>query len=488
MRVLIGAVGHESNTFTPFLTTMEDFFVRYGNDVLQGPMRRSGIGGIVSVLEAHDVELVPSVFAGAMPGGVVERSAYETFKKAVLQQAHDVDGVCLYLHGAMRSEGLDYCENDLLCNLRAKLGPDVPITIALDMHANIVTEMVKNVNAMVAYHTAPHIDAFETGERAAEMLMQILNEGIQAEMGFAKVPFLLPGEMAQTSLDPMASMMRLVEEIEAHPDVLSASVANGHCWADVPDIGVGCVVVTNGQAELAQSEANRLATTFWARRAEFGVSAEAYPVDEAVAAAMAADESTVFLSDSGDNPGAGGTTDVPLLLGTLLDKGATSVVIASIWDVQAVEACMAAGVGSEVTLSIGGKLDVRHGTPLEVTGRVRLLTDGEVYQGGVHRSWGRQRRGPVAVLNVDGVDVILSSTRLSFVDPAQLCHLGLEPLEYRIVVLKRGYLTAPFQAISERSILAFSPGATNCDVTQMEFNRVNRPMYPLDPDATWSPG
>ena len=149
---------------------------------------------------------------------------------------------------------------------------------------------------------------------------------------------------------------------------------------------------------------------------------------------------------------------------------------------------MAAGVGNEVTLSIGGKLDVRHGTPLEVSGRVRMLTDGETYQGGIQRPWDRQRRGPVAVLNVDGVDVILSSTRLSFVDPAQLRYLGLEPLDYRIVVLKRGYLTAPFQAISERSILALSPGATNCDVTQMEFTRLNRPMYPLDLDATWSPG
>jgi len=152
-----------------------------------------------------------------------------------------------------------------------------------------------------------------------------------------------------------------------------------------------------------------------------------------------------------------------------------------------VQACAAAGVGQEVTLSIGGKLDKRHGTPLEVTGRVRLLTDGYYYQGGIRRPPMRARSGPIAVLNIDGVDVILSSTRLSFVDPVQLRSLGLEPLDYRIVVLKRGYLTAPFQAISERSILAFSPGATNCDVTQMEFRRVNRPMYPLDPDATWKP-
>jgi len=487
MKVLIGAIGHESNTFTPFLTTRDDFYVLYGSDILTKPMYRHSLAGIIATLQAHGVELLPSVAAGAMPGGVVERRAYEEFKQAVLQAAHDVDGVCLFLHGAMRAEGIDYCENDLLRDLRAKLGADVPITIALDMHANIVAEMVGNVNALVAYHTAPHDDAFETGVCAAQMLLQILEEGIQTRIGLARLPFLLPGELAQTAHEPMASMMKLVQEIEQHPDVLSASLANGHCWADIPDVGVAAVVVTKGDAALAQREANRLAAAFWARRAEFGVSAEAYPVEEAIEQAMAAAESTVFLSDSGDNPGAGGTTDVPVVLEKLLAKGATNVVVAGIWDVEAVQACAAAGVGQEVSLSIGGKLDQRHGTPLAVTGRVRLLNDGYAYQGGIRQPPMRARPGPIAVLHVAGVDVILSSTRLSFEDPAQMRRLGLEPLDYRIVVLKRGYLTTPFQAISKRSILAFSPGATNCDVRQMEFRRLQRPIYPLDPETTWAP-
>jgi microcystin degradation protein MlrC len=486
MRVLVGAIGHESNTFTPFLTTIEDFHARYGPQILEGPLRRSSLAGIVDTLRAHDVELVPTVAAHAMPGGIVERGAYETFRQAVLEQAHDVDGVCLYLHGAMRAEGLDYCENDLLRDLRAQLGPQVPVSVALDMHANIVREMAETTNAMVAYHTAPHTDAYETGERAASMLLQILEQGIDTRIGFAKIPFLLPGEMAQTALDPMAAMMRLAAEIEAQPGVLSTSLANGHCWADVPDIGVIALVVTDGDAELAQREANRLASAFWEERAAFGFSAEAYPVPEAVEAAMSAKEQPVYLSDSGDNPGAGGTTDVPVLLGELLDRGASNVVVASIWDLAAVEACMAAGVGHEVTFSVGGKLDIQNGSPLKVTGTVRLLGDGHRYQGGQRAPWGGG--GPVAVLNVRGVDVILSSTRLSFVDPAQLRALGLEPFDYRIVVLKRGYLTAPFQAISERSILALTPGATNCDLRQVSFHRVQRPMYPLDLDATWSPG
>jgi microcystin degradation protein MlrC len=357
------------------------------------------------------------------------------------------------------------------------------------MHANILRDMSQTVDAMVAYHTAPHVDAYETGCKAAQMLLQMLCDGVQTEIGFSKIPFLLPGEMAQTSLDPMKAMMAMVAEVEAQPGVLSASLTNGHCWADVPDIGVIAVVVTDvraaSSAGLAQREADRLAAAFWARREEFGVSAEAYPSEEAIDVALSASEPTVFLSDSGDNPGAGGTTDVPGLLQALLERGATGVLFASIWDREAVDACAAAGVGQKVSLSIGGKLDTQHGRPLPVRCIVRALHDGTPYRGGLRLPVGRMRGGPLAVLNVNGIDVILSSTRLSFVDPRQLRALGLEPLAYRIVVLKRGYLTAPMEAISPRSILALTPGATNCRVEQMVFRRVRRPIYPLDRGMAW---
>ncbi len=480
MRILVGAIGHESNTFTPFLTTLKDFRPRYGQETLTPPIRHGAFGGIVTTLQAHpDVTLVPSVTAHAMPGGVVERATFETLKAALLEAAHDVDGACIFLHGAMRAEGVDYAENDILTALRAKLGPDVPITIALDMHANIVAETAHNVNAMVAYHTAPHDDAYETGVKAAEMLLHLLDGGRLA-MGFAKIPFLLPGEKAETSAGAMREMMQLVADLEAQPGIISASLMNGHCWADVPDIGVIAVAVTDGDAALAQAEADQLAATFWARRADFDFHTEAYSVDEAVRVAMNAPQSTVFLSDSGDNPGAGGTTDVTVVLESLLRQGATNAVVAAIWDAAAVETCIAAGVGNRVSLEIGGKLDTRHGKPLPVTGTVRLISDGDYYRGGIREPHRLVQRGPVVVLTVDGVDVVLSANRLSIEEPAHLQSLGIEPLAYKIVVPKRGYLTTPLHVISPRSILAISPGVTNCDVRQLEYRRVQRPMYPLD--------
>ena len=485
MRVLIGSICHESNTFTPFLTRKEDFWIHYDEKMLDYGDYHP-FSGISRTLRENGIELVLTLSAVAEPGGVVERSAYEFFEQALLDKAHDIDGVCLFLHGAMRAEGLDYAEADLLRALRAQIGPDVPITIALDMHANIVAEMAEHVDAMVAYHRTPHTDMFETGQKAAQMLLRMMNDGLRPAIGFSKVPFLLPGEMTQTALEPMKSMIELVEAIEQRPEVLSASLANGHCWADVPDIGIAAVVITDGDAKLAQAEADRLASSFWERRAEFGVSAEAYPPQEAVAKALAAPESPLFLSDSGDNPGAGGTTDVPALLGELIAQEASGVLCASMWDAKAVQRCIDAGVGTELTLSVGGKLDTAHGTPLEITGRVRLLIDGDTYRGGVRQRWGRY--GPIAVVNVNGIDVILSSTRLNILDPARLRELGFEPLDYHIVALKRGLLTAPLQAISQRCILAWTPGATNCQVAEMAFERVKRPMYPLDLDATWTPG
>jgi len=475
MRIIVGSIMHESNTFTPFPTTLEEFHPRYGADILDMPGRGS-LGGIVSLLQGQGAELIPTLSAHALPGGMVARRAYEAMRQALLdgiRSAGEVDGVCLALHGSMQVDGIGDAESDLLREVRALVGPRVPIVAALDLHANVTDTMVEQADALVAYRTAPHVDAFDTGQRAAGLLLRILRGEVRPTMAFAKLPFLLSGEQSETGAEPMASMIQLLREAEAGPSVLSTSFALGFPWADVYDNGVSAIVVTDGDRTLAQREADRLAAAFWGRRADFDFSVEAYPIDEAIEVALAAPERTVFLSDSGDNPTAGGTTDIPLVVERLLAKGAPDAVVAAICDPAAVEACMAAGVGRRVSLSIGGKLDTRHGQPLAVSGQARLLANNS--------------SGLIAVLRVEGVDVVLSSRRVAVTEPTFLRRLGIEPLERKIVVLKIGYLFAPFQAIAPRSILMLSPGCTNCDLTQLEYEKVRRPMYPLDPDASWSP-
>ena len=478
MRILVGAVGHESNTFTPLTTQLADFQPRYGQESLTPPLR-GAFAGLVKTLQVAGVELVPTLAAHAMPGGVVEEEVFQHFLATLRAPAHAVDGVCLFLHGAMRAEQEDYCDTVIVEQLRAQLGPEIPITVALDMHGNLTRRLVAAVDALVAYHRAPHTDTYETGVKAAEMLLAMLQTGTRPALGFARLPFLLPGEMAQTARNPMREMMARAEALETRPEIISTTIANSHCWADIPDTGVSCIVVADDQ-EVAQREAERLAEEFWARRAEFGVSAEAYPLERAVAEALAAPESTVFLSDSGDNPGAGGTTDVPALLREMLRRGMTNALFASIWDVAAVELCQAVGVGQELSLTLGGKLDTAHGSPLRVTGRVKSISEGSYYRGGIRKASRRVEQGMMVVLTVAGIDVILTAARASFQEPAQLRALGLDPLSYHVVALKRGYLTAPFEHISPRSILAFTPGATNCILGELEYRRVQRPSYPLD--------
>ncbi len=487
MRILVGALAHESNTFTPLPTRWEDCRGTYGLDILDRPGRGSLAGIIATLRDRDDLELVPTIAAHALPGGVVERPAFEEMLAALVRDAQDLDGACIFLHGAMRAEGEDYADTALLQALRRAVGPQVPISLALDMHANITAGMVGDADALVTYRTAPHVDTFETGVRAANLLLWMLESGRRPAMGFAKLPILMPGELAQTAFEPMAGMIRLLEETDARPHVLDSSFTKSHCWADVEDQGVAAVVVTDGDEDLAQAEAERLATAFWERRAEFRSTVETYPVEEAIDVALAAPEPTVFLSDSGDNPGAGGTTDVVFMIERLLAKKVENAAVVAIWDAESLEACVQAGVGAKVTLPIGGKMDTEHGWPVRVGGTVRVLSSGTWHREGVRQPENREEMGRLAVLSADGVEILLSEERVSIHDPEQMRAVGMEPLAYKIVVIKRGYLEPLFQAIAPRAILALSPGATNCDVTQMSFERVQRPVYPLDPDMDWMP-
>lgn len=480
--ILVGAMGHESNTFAPCTTRLDDFTPRFGAQSLEPPFHQAAYAGILQTLRDHGVTLIPTVDAHALPGGRVERSAYDNLAQAILRKATPaLDGICLFLHGAMRADGIDSCESELLRRLRSAVGPDVPISVALDMHGNVSQSMAETADTMVAFHTAPHVDEFETGVKAAQMLLALLEDRAYPRIGFAKIPFLLPGEKAQTTQEPMAEIMRRVAKLETQPGILSASLLNAHCWADIPDLGVATVVVADGDRSLAQAEADLLAAMVWAKREDFDFGSEAYPINEAIDVALNAPESTVFLSDSGDNPGAGGTTDVPVLLERLLAHHAQRTLVAAIWDAPAVMACQCADMGNPIELELGGKLDRVNGKPLHVAGTVKKLWQRTTVPGPAYPA----SVADLALVTIDsgdhiaGVNVLLSSERISIEAPDHLLSLGIDPLAYHLVVLKRGYLTASLEAISPRSILAITPGATCCDLTQLVYRRIVRPAYPL---------
>ena len=465
MRIAIGAIATESCTFSPLPTRRADFTIARGGELL----RR------YPFLSQFEAEFVPTLGAWAMPGGVVEPDAYREFKSGFLQplrQAGPLDGLYLDLHGAMYVEGLDDAEGDWVTAARRVVGPDCLISVSLDLHGNATQQLVDQADILTAYRTAPHRDTLETRRRACALLVRCLAEGLRPESVWIRVPVILPGERTSTDVEPAASLYAQLEKIDRLPGILTASIMVGYVWADDPHSSAS-VIVTGTNRALARQQATRLAQQYWDVRMEFGFGVQAGSIDECIRLALDAPESTVFISDAGDNPTAGAVGDVPVFVERLLAHDVPDAVVASIVDPAAVAACRAAGLGAEVNVSLGGKLDSLHGPPLPVRGRV------------AHLAAPRLRGGHQAVLQVRGVRVIVTERRKAFHRVDDFREVGINPLAHKIVVIKIGYLAPDLQRVAPRALLALSPGAVDQAIERLPYQRIRRPIYPLDPDMGW---
>ncbi len=469
MRIAIGGIATESCTFSPLPTRPEDFNVARGSGLLES--------GRYPFLSGFDVTFVPTLGAWALPGGFVEPSAYQQLKQEFLdrlRQAGPLDGLYLDLHGAMHVQGVDDAEGDWVSAARQVVGPDCLIAASLDLHGNVSRRLFEHADLLTAYRTAPHVDRVETRERACSLLVQCLREGRHPAKAWIPVPVILPGEKTSTEWEPGARLYAGLSEVDQVPGVLDASILVGYVWADEPRTHASVVVIGTDQG-VAEREAARLARRYWNARQAFTFGVQAGSIDECIRWAMDAPEPCVFISDAGDNPTAGGVGDVPVFLERLLAAQVPNAVLASIVDPAAVAACEAAGLGAEVSVSLGGKLDVVHGRPLPVTGRVIELASGDPVG------------GDQAVIQVDGVKVIVTERRKPFHTVADFQRLGIEPLDHKIVVVKIGYLVPDLKRVAPRALLALSPGAVDQAIERLPFRRVRRPIFPLDPEMNWQP-
>jgi microcystin degradation protein MlrC len=491
LRLFLAQLSHETNTFSNLPTDRAQFEardLRYGEEIVE-TFRGTGtcIGGMIAAAERHGARLLPSVAAAASPAGRVTRQIYAHVMErmlADLRAAGRVDGVLLDLHGAMVVEGVDDGEGDVLRQVRAAVGPDVPIAVTLDYHGNITPEMARGATLLHGYKTYPHVDMGERGEEAAERLLQVIAGRIRPTAAL-RTPPLLPAIGSQgTAREPMLGIMRLAAELERDPRVLSISVFAGFPYADIAPAGFSVYVVTDGDQALADALADRVAGEAWQRRREF--VHRGLPPAEAVRAAMAAEGRPIVLADMADNTGGGAAGDGTEVLRELLRAGARSTIVACLWDPAAARACAAAGVGQSVTLDVGGKVDDRHGAPLKVTGTVRTLSDGRfVHKGPMMRGL-PGRLGLTAVLDVSDVKVILISHRWQTLDPEMIRVVGLDPLEHKIVVVKSTiHYRAAFEPIAREIIEVDAPGLSSSNLSRFDFRHVRRPIFPLDPETTW---
>ncbi|MFL5801601.1 MAG: M81 family metallopeptidase [Roseiflexaceae bacterium] len=466
MKIAIAGIAIESCTFSPLTTTLDDFRLWRGNDLLaRYPFLAVYVG----------VTFVPLLVASALPGGVVAHAAYQQMTNEILQRLDRLgpfQGVYLDMHGAMAVEGLDDAEADFFAAVRAVAGREALLSASYDLHGNVSEQIMRELDLLTAYRTAPHTDVEETRARAVRLLLHCLREGIRPHTAFVPIPALFSGEQTMTTVEPGHRVYAGVEAQVRPPDVLDASLLVGYVWADQPRVGASALACGT-DAAATRAAAATLAQSYWDARELFSFPMPAASVDSCIEQAMQASDVPVFISDAGDNVTAGAPGDVPYVLERLLAHGVARAVVASLVDTAAVAACEAAGVGGQVAVPLGGKLDRTNGRPLQLTGTVEVcaVVDGN------HQ----------AVLRVGGVAMILTAQREAFTMLEQFRRLGIEPAQEPIIVVKLGYLFPDLQPVAAQSLLALSPGIVNPDVTALVYRHVRRPSFPLDRHMAWQP-
>ena len=479
-RIVIGGFHHESNTFNPIIAGDNDIWVYRGAEFYDH-MSDNSLSGIITALRKYNYEIIPTVLARAVPNGVWDRTIYLKLKDEflhTLKTCGKVDGFCLALHGSMRVDGIGKAETDILKAIR-EIYPDLPIYASLDMHGTVTPEMASLVNGYVGYKTAPHVDEFETGEHAARLLHMHLEENVKTYMSICQVPILIAGEQSETSVEPMVSLMKQIAESEKKPGILASSYLLGYPWADSPENGVCAVVVSKDSQQLAHDEALRLGKLFWDTRKEFHFYNDTRMPDETLKAALEFQktEYPVVISDSGDNPTAGSSQDVTNFLKMILaSKEATTLqpplVYQGFYDPEVVKKAIAAGVGASFETDLGAYFDKVKSTPVHSKVTVKAVV----------QKWAQAFDTDMVLLDIQGVDVVVTSKHVGMYDPEMMRALGVTPEDRKIIVVKLGYLEPELRKLAKRSIMALTDGSTNELLESIDYKLVKRPIFPLDKD------
>ncbi len=490
MRVVIAMMKHETNTFSPVPTPI----TRFGNG---GPdwdgqalaayeNTATPMGAFIDLARAEGAEIVTPVAAEAWPSGPVEDAAFARLSDAVAEEvAKGCDLILLDLHGAMVTESLEDGEGELVARLRG-LAPKTPIAVALDLHGNLSDKIVNNADVVTGFKTYPHTDMYETGLQAGRIAFRAQNDGCRPAMAWGSRP-MLPHIMRQGTADsPMRELIAAARQAEAD-GALAVSVFGGFPHADIHDAGISVVAVTDGDAAAARSICDAILDRAWEDRHGFVYRSE--PAAQAVARAARLGEGPVLMLDHCDNCGSGGTQDVMVVLGEILRQGLEDVAAFAIHDPQAVEAMMEAGIGAEVTLDLGGKLDMpaigRVGEPLRLSGRVKLLSDGRYTIRGPMYTGVTVGMGRTAVLDTGKVEIVVIERHHEPWDLGCLQSLGIEPAAKRFIMLKsRVHWRAGFWPVVRHVVECAGIGVTTSDYDQLNFRHVRRPIFPLDPDTT----
>lgn len=489
MRIAVGGFQHETNTFAPVKADYEAFVVAKsfpplcrGQDML-ARIRGNKLptSGAIATLEAAGAEIVPLLWCMATPSAHVRRDAYERIVAemlAMIAAAGPLDGICLELHGAMVAEHVDDGEGELLARLRRQVGPELPITVALDLHANVTAAMVEEADYLDLYRYYPHIDMTETGERAAKALLAILRTGKRPAKAFQQLNFLIPVNSGCTGFGPSKEVyFEVMPAIERElPGVFGLSFACGFPQADIADVGPSAIAYADSQAN-ADKAADRLAQEAASREARY--LPEFYPAEDCVRRALAiaaAASKPVVIADTQDNPGGGGTGDTTGVLRALIAAKARGAVIGAIIDATMADKAHATGEGNTAEFAIGGK-HYPGDQPVTVRAKVlRARSDGWTALGAMKAGMPVDL-GRTALLETEaeGVLVVIASRVAQTMESSIFRHLGLTPEKLPIIVVKSSvHFRADFEPMAEAVLVAKAPGPVTIDLTELTYTKARR--------------
>ena len=490
MRIAVGCIGHETNTFSPVATTIDNFkngSYHRGDEIIAAFRgTRTITGGFLDVAEQLNLQPVPLLWAFATPSGMVEQAAYQTLKAeflTLLQNAGKLDGVLLDLHGAMVTEELEDAEGDLIQTVREIVG-ETWIVTTLDLHANITAQMSQSSDVIIGFDTYPHVDCYERGFEAGQLLFGMNQGKIQPTMAYRQLPLLTAPPAQCTMKPPMTDVINALHALETESGVVTATLSMGFPFADITDAGVSVLVTTNGDMALAEARADQFATDIWEMREQFTFNL--HTVEDAIEIANHTDGNPIVLADGADNPGGGGPCDGTTILQKFIDADVQEAVIAVIADPESVAQAVEAGVGNGVQLNVGGKTDTQHGAPVALTGVVKTLSDGRFIHKGPMGRGTAGNMGRTAVVQVGGIEIILTERRIQPYDAQVLRSVGIEPTARKLIALKSAvHFRADYTPIAHQILDVDTPGVHSPNLFSYRYEKLRRPVYPLDPTTTY---
>lgn len=494
IRIATAGYQHESNTFSSIPASL-DLWRRSGILEDAASIRaeyatsQSTLAGFfAAAAEDPEVELVPLFFTRLMPMGAITPEATDFIFDHITQALRDHgpwDAVLLPLHGAAVSASHPDADGELVRRVRAVVGPAVPIGVALDMHANIAPQLVADADIVTVYQTNPHIDAYAQALRCARLLIRTVRGEIRPTAALEMPPLLVNILCQGTSDAPMKDLLQVADAQARRPGVLSVSVVEGYPYADVAEMGMSFIAITDNDPALARDVARQVALAAWALRAELNQGGT--PIDAALRRAQAAPAGPVVLFDVGDNVGGGSPGDSTHILHAARRLG-VSQLLQAVCDPEVVRMAQQAGVGGRIQASVGGKSDALHGRPFPIDALVTALSDGCYEETGpTHGGFRFFNDGASCALRtIDGYTLVLTSRSAGSSSLQQFRALGIEPLDMKIVVAKGVHSPRPaMEPIAREMIWVATPGVTSADLTTFTYRHRRVPLYPLEAGTIW---